>query len=177
MRPRIVRSPVDICFGAKPSQAAKSRPFGKRSAIGNILTDCEQLFRAQEANKRMKDKAAHACQALRRARVVEEVRLRKGTPAAKHLKLVLNVIDGLRFTERTNNERCDGGVFGNRDHHRSAQANESFPGPIEVTMYKQVVKAAQPPKPKPKPPPPRPPWPPAEPPRPSAVAWGSEQVM
>ncbi len=33
-------------------------------------------------------------------------------------------------------------------------------------MYKQVVKVAQPPKPKPKPPPPRPPWPPAEPPRP-----------
>ena len=89
----------------------KIASFGKGSAIGNIL-DCEQLLRAQEANKRMKDKAAHACQVLCRARVVEEVRLRKGTPAAEHLKLVLNVIDGLRFTERTNNERCDGGVFG-----------------------------------------------------------------
>jgi hypothetical protein len=66
-----------------------------------------------------------------RARVVEEVRLRKGTPAAKYLKLVLNVIDGLRFAESTINVRCDGGVFGNRGHHRSAQANESFPGPIE----------------------------------------------
>src|SRR5258705_9847980 len=29
MRPRIVRSPVDICFGTKPSQAAKSRPLAK----------------------------------------------------------------------------------------------------------------------------------------------------
>src|SRR5271170_90386 len=27
MRPRIVRSPVDICFGTRPSQAAKSRPL------------------------------------------------------------------------------------------------------------------------------------------------------
>ena len=61
--PRIVRSPVDICFGAKPS--GKTASFGKGSTIGNTLTDCEQLFRAQEANKRMKDKAAHACQALR----------------------------------------------------------------------------------------------------------------
>src|SRR6516165_8239564 len=29
MRPRIVRSPVDICLGTKPSQAAKSRPHAK----------------------------------------------------------------------------------------------------------------------------------------------------
>ena len=35
MRPRIVRSPVDICFGTKPSQAAKSRPFGKGSAVAD----------------------------------------------------------------------------------------------------------------------------------------------
>jgi hypothetical protein len=68
-----------------------------REAVRGVLADCEQLFRAQEANKRMKDKAAHACHALCRARVVEEVRLRKGTPAAEHLKLVLNVIDGPRF--------------------------------------------------------------------------------
>ena len=30
MRLRIVRSPVDICFGTKPSQAAKSRPLARR---------------------------------------------------------------------------------------------------------------------------------------------------
>jgi hypothetical protein len=29
MLPRMVRSPVDICFGTKPSQAPKSRPFGE----------------------------------------------------------------------------------------------------------------------------------------------------
>jgi hypothetical protein len=32
------------------------------------LADCEEIFRAQETNKRMKDKAAHACHALCRAR-------------------------------------------------------------------------------------------------------------
>jgi len=42
----------------------------------------------------MKDKAAHACHALCRARLLEEMQRRKGTPAADHLKLVLGVIDG-----------------------------------------------------------------------------------
>ena len=28
------------------------------------LNDCENIFRAQEVNRRMKDKAAHACHAL-----------------------------------------------------------------------------------------------------------------
>ena len=46
---------------------------------------------------RMKDKAAHACHALCRSRVVEEIRQRKGTPQADHLKLVLSVIEGPRF--------------------------------------------------------------------------------
>ena len=35
------------------------------------LADCEEIFRAQEKNKRMKDKTAHACRA--RARVAEEL--------------------------------------------------------------------------------------------------------
>jgi hypothetical protein len=41
----------------------------------------------------MKDNAAHACHALFR-RLVEEIRLRKGTSTAEHLKLVLSIIDG-----------------------------------------------------------------------------------
>ena len=61
------------------------------------LADYEQIFRAQEVNKRMKDKAAHACHALCRARVVEEIKRRNGTPTADHLKLVLSIIDGPRF--------------------------------------------------------------------------------
>ena len=68
-----------------------------REAVRVALTDCEQVFRAQEVNKRMKEKAAHACHALCRARVVEEMRLRRGTTTAEHLKLVLSVIDRPRF--------------------------------------------------------------------------------
>lgn len=65
--------------------------------VRGALADYEQQFRAQEVNKRMKDNAAHACHALCRARVIDEIRLRKGTPTAEYLKLVLSVIDGPRF--------------------------------------------------------------------------------
>jgi hypothetical protein len=68
-----------------------------RQSVRSALADCEQIFRAQEVNKRMREKAAHACHTLCRARVAEEMRLRKGTPTAEHLKLVLGVIDGPRF--------------------------------------------------------------------------------
>ena len=44
----------------------------------------------------MKDKAAHACHALCRAQIVEEIQRRKGTATAEHLKFVLSVIDGPR---------------------------------------------------------------------------------
>ena len=68
-----------------------------RDGVHVALADCEQIFRAQEVHRRMKDKAAHACHALCRARVVEEIQRRKGTPSAEHLKFVLTVIDGPRF--------------------------------------------------------------------------------
>jgi hypothetical protein len=68
-----------------------------RQGVCGALADCEQIFRAQEVNKRMRVKAAHACHALCRTRVAEEMRLRKGTPIAEHSKHVLNVIDGPRF--------------------------------------------------------------------------------
>jgi hypothetical protein len=41
----------------------------------------------------MRDKAAHACRALCRARVVAEMYQRRGTRLAEHLKLVLSIID------------------------------------------------------------------------------------
>ena len=65
-----------------------------REGVRIALADYEQIFRAQELNRRMKEKAAHACRALCRVRVVEEIQRRKGTPTADHLKLVLSVIDG-----------------------------------------------------------------------------------
>jgi hypothetical protein len=68
-----------------------------REGVRGALADYEQQFRAQEVNRRMKEKAAHACHALCRGRVAEEIRLHKGTPTAEHLKLVLSVIDGPQF--------------------------------------------------------------------------------
>jgi hypothetical protein len=68
-----------------------------REGVRGELADYEQLFRAQEVNRRMKEKATQACHALCRARVVEEMRARQGTSTAEHLKLVLSVIDGPRF--------------------------------------------------------------------------------
>jgi hypothetical protein len=68
-----------------------------REGVRVTLADYEQIFRVQEVNKRMKDKAANGCHALCRARVVEEIQRRKGTPTAEHLKRVLSVIDGPRF--------------------------------------------------------------------------------
>jgi len=68
-----------------------------RDGVRGALADYEQLFRAQEVNKRMKDKAAHACHALFRARLVEEMRLRKGTSTGEHLEVVLSIIDGPGF--------------------------------------------------------------------------------
>ena len=57
------------------------------------LASCEALFRVREPKKRMKDKAAHACRALCRARVAEELQRRRGTRIGEHLKLVLSIID------------------------------------------------------------------------------------
>jgi hypothetical protein len=50
-------------------------------------------FRDDEKNKRMKNKAVEVCRTLSRARVVEEMRRRKGTSAVDHLQMVLTVID------------------------------------------------------------------------------------
>ena len=70
-----------------------------RDGVHVALADCEQIFKAQEVNRRVEDKAAHACHVLCRARVVDEIQLRKGTATAEHLKFVLSVIDGPRFAK------------------------------------------------------------------------------
>jgi hypothetical protein len=49
--------------------------------------------RTSPASARTKDKADHACRALCRARVAEELQRRRGTRIGEHLKLVLGVID------------------------------------------------------------------------------------
>jgi hypothetical protein len=62
---------------------------GVRVALGDV----ETIFRAREDNRRMKGRAVHACHALCRSRLVEEMRRRKGTLTADHLKLVLGILD------------------------------------------------------------------------------------
>jgi hypothetical protein len=57
------------------------------------LAICEEQFRDAETNKRMKDRAAQAGRTLCRGRVAEEIRRRKGTSTAEHLKVVLSIID------------------------------------------------------------------------------------
>ena len=57
-----------------------------RHGVRVALSDYDQIFRAQEVNKRMKDKAAHACHALCRSRVVDEIKRRKGNPNRRPLK-------------------------------------------------------------------------------------------
>ena len=74
-------------------------PDAIREGVHVALDDCEAIFKAQEVNSRMKDKAAHACHALCRARIVEDMRRQKGTATAEHLKFVLSVIDGSRFAK------------------------------------------------------------------------------
>ena len=64
-----------------------------REGVRRQLTICEKQFRDAETNKRMRDKAAQACRTLCRARVAEEIRRRKGTSTAEHLKIVLSIID------------------------------------------------------------------------------------
>ena len=50
-------------------------------------------FRSRTPDRRRKDEAVRRCRELCRDRVVEEIKRRKGTSTAKHLKLVLSVID------------------------------------------------------------------------------------
>jgi hypothetical protein len=76
-----------------PTFSAGEDPDATREGVRVALVDCEAIFRAQEPNKRMRDKAAHACRALCRARVAEELLRRRGTRIAEHLTLVLRIID------------------------------------------------------------------------------------
>ena len=48
-------------------------PEAIREGVRVALADREEIFRAQEMQKRMKDKAAHACHALCRARGADEL--------------------------------------------------------------------------------------------------------
>ena len=67
-------------------------PDAVRAGVRVALAGCEAIFRAQETHERMKDKAAHACRALCRASVAEELQRGRGARIAEHLKRVLSVL-------------------------------------------------------------------------------------
>ena len=69
------------------------KPEAVSAGVRVALGDVETIFRAREDNRRMKDRAVHACHALCRSRLVEEMKQRKGTSTADHLKLVLGILD------------------------------------------------------------------------------------
>ena len=72
---------------------AGENPDAIREGVRVAFADCEEIFRAQETNKRMRDNAALVCRALCRARVVAEMHQRRGTRIAEHLNLMLSIID------------------------------------------------------------------------------------
>ena len=80
------------CRGAVPPAGSSLSPALPTSLSTNASACCESIGR-------VKDKAAHACHALSRVRIVEEMQRRKGTATAEHLKFVLSVIDGPRFAQ------------------------------------------------------------------------------
>jgi hypothetical protein len=66
---------------------AGENPDAIRAGVRVAFADCEEIFRAQETNKRMRDKAAHACRALCRARIVEEMQRSCALAANGHVIL------------------------------------------------------------------------------------------
>ena len=78
---------------------AGEEPDAVREGVRVALAKCEAIFRLQEPKKRMRDQAAHACRALCRARVAEELQRRRGTRIGEHLKLVLSISTDTRSVE------------------------------------------------------------------------------
>jgi hypothetical protein len=58
---------------------AGDEPDAVRQGVRVALAKCEAISRLEEPNKRMRDRAAHACRALCRARAAEELQRRRGT--------------------------------------------------------------------------------------------------
>jgi hypothetical protein len=58
---------------------ADEEPDAVREGVRVALAKGEAIFRLQEPKKRMRDQAAHACRALCRARVAEELRFTKSS--------------------------------------------------------------------------------------------------
>ena len=68
---------------------AGEEPDAVPEGVRRALARCEAIFRLQEPKKRMRDQAAHACGALCRARVAEELQRRRGTRIAANIAKLL----------------------------------------------------------------------------------------
>ena len=64
-----------------------------RDGVRHRLAGCEKLFRDAEPDEKMKEKAAHSCRTLCRARVLEEIPRHEPTETGEHLKRVLDIVD------------------------------------------------------------------------------------
>jgi hypothetical protein len=87
---------------------AGEEPDAVREGVRVALAKYEAIFRLQEPKKRMRDQAAHACRALWRARLAEELQ-RRGTRIGEHLKLVLSIIDRQALTSAVRPPACMNG--------------------------------------------------------------------
>jgi hypothetical protein len=65
-----------------------------------LVLEYEGMFRAFQEAQRDKDLAARVCRALCRNRIIKEIAGRRGTPAAEHLKLVLDAIAPPGFSSK-----------------------------------------------------------------------------
>ena len=75
-------------------RCACARPTGfSRSRLGRLALFSEGGASGAGDEEAHEGQAAHACRALCRARVAEELQRRRGTRIGEHLKLVLSIID------------------------------------------------------------------------------------
>ena len=103
-------------FLADALALAAEHPDATREGVRVALADREAILRAQETHKRMKEKAAHACHALCRARVVEEMQsareadLRAFEAGAERFRVSLEAIDARSTLDCwTGRQGCRGG--------------------------------------------------------------------
>jgi hypothetical protein len=77
----------------------EGNPEGQvRESVRIFVADYERIFSVTRSKDRDRNLAASVCRALCRARVVEEMAKREGTPTAAHLKAVLSAIDRPTFS-------------------------------------------------------------------------------
>ena len=119
---------------SKPSRPTFSRSPGKtwtRSArVCASPSPCEAIFRLQEPKKRMKGQAAHACRALCRARVAEELQRRLVSVKRARCRSAFCLTARVAVRGRLFTERSRPPSQADRDRTRSAQSARARAGSL-----------------------------------------------